>query len=49
MIWCIKQCPKCGGDLYVEEDYYGKYIACLQCGMIKDLNITKKELIKIGD
>ena len=30
MFW-FKACPKCHGDLYMETDVYGSYIACLQC------------------
>ncbi len=31
--WLLKQCPKCGGDLHVEDESvgYGDY-ACVQCG-----------------
>jgi DNA-directed RNA polymerase subunit M/transcription elongation factor TFIIS len=32
MFW-FKSCPKCNtGDLYSDEDRFGKYVACLQCG-----------------
>lgn len=30
MFW-LKACPKCHGDLHMESDTYGPYIACLQC------------------
>ena len=30
-LW-LKQCPRCRGDLYLEQDAYDKYLACLQCG-----------------
>lgn len=30
-LW-LKQCPKCRGDLYLTEDLFDKYLACLQCG-----------------
>jgi hypothetical protein len=33
MFW-FKACPRCQGDLYEEQDHYGKYIACLQCGHV---------------
>lgn len=37
MIW-PKGCKRCGGDLAMEGDVYGKYLACLQCGhVINDL------------
>jgi uncharacterized protein YbaR (Trm112 family) len=36
MVW-LKACPKCKGDLFLDEDHYGKYKSCIQCGYIKDL------------
>jgi len=33
-----KQCPKCGGNIYVSADYYGRYEQCLQCGYTCDLD-----------
>jgi hypothetical protein len=35
-----KQCPKCRGNIYFSEDYYGKYEECLQCGYTYDLSST---------
>jgi hypothetical protein len=29
----LKACPRCRGDLYPEEDHYGSYYNCLQCGL----------------
>lgn len=31
MFW-LKGCPRCGGDLQEEIDYYGTEVVCLQCG-----------------
>jgi lysine biosynthesis protein LysW len=36
MYW-FKQCPRCGGDLVVENDQYGIFVSCMQCGMCKDV------------
>lgn len=33
-----KQCPKCGGNIYLSADYYGRYEQCLQCGYTCDLD-----------
>jgi DNA-directed RNA polymerase subunit RPC12/RpoP len=30
----FKGCKRCGGDLFLEHDSEGAYIACLQCGAI---------------
>ena len=27
-----KGCPRCGGDLYLDEDWRERSLACLQCG-----------------
>ena len=31
MVW-LKSCPRCGGDLYMEEAHFGSYVSCFQCG-----------------
>lgn len=36
MFW-FKECPRCSGDLYEEEDVFGLYVSCMQCGFQKDL------------
>ena len=36
MYW-FKQCPRCSGDLVVENDQYGVFVSCMQCGMCKDV------------
>ncbi len=33
MYW-LKACPRCGGDLHEEQDHYGVYVACIQCGYV---------------
>ena len=38
----FKSCPKCGhGDLMLDQDAYGWYLDCLQCGHMIDLEIAK--------
>ena len=36
MVW-LKSCPKCKGDLFLDQDHYGKFKSCVQCGYIRDL------------
>ncbi len=36
MYW-FKHCPRCSGDLVVENDQYGIFVSCMQCGMCKDV------------
>jgi hypothetical protein len=35
--WKLKSSPKCGGDLFVDRDYNGWYVQCLQCGYMGEL------------
>ena len=30
----FKACPRCAGDLYLEEDTDGEYLSCLRCGYV---------------
>ena len=30
----LKSCLKCKGDMYLEQDMYGPYRRCLQCGQL---------------
>jgi hypothetical protein len=36
MFW-FKRCPRCTGDLYVDWDWHGRFITCVQCGLSKDV------------
>lgn len=31
MIW-LKACPRCGGDLFEDRDWYNRTVKCFQCG-----------------
>ncbi len=33
-----KRCPKCGGNVYLDRDFYGWYERCLQCGYTRELH-----------
>jgi ssDNA-binding Zn-finger/Zn-ribbon topoisomerase 1 len=33
----FKACPKCGGDLSLSEDIFGRFWNCLQCGLTRDI------------
>ena len=30
----LKSCPRCRGDITLDEDQYGRYMECLQCGFM---------------
>jgi DNA-directed RNA polymerase subunit M/transcription elongation factor TFIIS len=32
----FKACPRCNGDLYLDSDYYGYFLGCIQCGHTLD-------------
>lgn len=31
VLWKLKSCPRCGGDLFVDRDLNNSYEQCLQC------------------
>jgi len=44
--WCLKACPRCGGDVYINKDTDGWFEQCLQCSdrrELKDLAVLKKQ------
>jgi ribosomal protein S27AE len=34
-----KRCPKCGGSVLLNKDFYGWYEECLQCGHMHVLKV----------
>ena len=44
----FKACPRCRGDMYLDQDMYGVYGKCLQCGRIYDIpaNVAKVEPVE---
>ncbi len=34
----LKACTKCSGDLTLEEDSYGAFLKCLQCGKFTEVS-----------
>ena len=36
-----KRCPRCGGNIEVQEDQYGKEVKCMQCGRPYNLEIPQ--------
>jgi hypothetical protein len=41
MVW-LKACPKCQGALFLEEDRFGQFKSCVQCGYTLDLATNSK-------
>ena len=40
----FKACPRCGGDMHLTTDMYGRYAECIQCGHSRDL--PEKSLVE---
>ena len=39
-VW-IKACKKCKGDMTLEQDRYGCYKRCFQCGRTEEIKVPK--------
>jgi len=37
----FKGCARCRGDLYLEDDFYGAYWRCMQCGRLTDVELRE--------
>ena len=37
----LKACARCDGDLYIDGDYYGSFLRCLQCGRLTEINVPR--------
>jgi len=40
--WRLKGCIRCGGNVFIENDSYGWYLACIQCGYHRELDIPTR-------
>jgi len=36
-MWGFKKCPRCRGDIFIDEDTERCYEKCLQCGYEREL------------
>ncbi len=46
-MWNFKRCPRCQGDIFIDDDLDKKYEKCLQCGWERELvkvSLPKKEM-----
>ena len=39
----FKACPKCQGDLSLEQDSYGSFLKCLQCGKLTEVSAANDQ------
>ena len=37
VMWKLKNCPRCGGDLFIDRDIDTWYVQCLQCSHRREL------------
>ncbi len=37
VMWKVRGCPRCGGDIFVDRDLNGWYEQCLQCSYQHEL------------
>jgi hypothetical protein len=51
-MWIIKSCPRCKGDIFIDDDVAGCFEKYLQCGYEREMDrcqILKDRLIKNND
>ncbi len=46
--WKLKNCSRCGGDLFVDRDLDGWFEQCLQCSYRRELPELKKRGVAVG-
>lgn len=40
VMWKLKTCPRCQGDLFIDRDMDGWYEQCLQCGYRRGMRVV---------
>ncbi|MBM4433249.1 MAG: hypothetical protein FJ025_04545 [Chloroflexi bacterium] len=48
-MWKFKACPRCGGDIYIDNDQYGWFEHCLQCGYMGELRPIYEAREKVAE
>jgi len=38
VVWKLKSCPRCGGDVFVDQDFDTWFEQCLQCSHRRELD-----------
>ena len=44
-MYYLKACRKCRGDLTLENDSYGDFLKCLQCGTYVEVEVHRPVLL----
>ena len=47
LFWKLKNCTRCGGDVFVDRDMDGWFMQCLQCSHRTELEELKNQPIPI--
>ena len=47
-MYYLKACRKCRGDLTLENDSYGDFLKCLQCGTYTEVEVHRPVLLGAG-
>jgi len=42
-MWKIKGCPKCSGDMFIEQGEFGWNEHCLQCGFLREVQFENEK------
>ena len=37
VMWRLKSCPRCNGDIFINKEADGRYEHCLLCGYVRDV------------
>ena len=45
-MFLFKKCIRCNGDMYTDDDYFGKFIKCLACGYTINLPEEKSKKVR---
>ena len=43
----LKGCPRCAGDLFQDQDQYGFFVGCMQCGLSREVSNQPGEPVLI--
>ncbi len=49
VMWRLKSCPRCRGDVFLDGDRHSWYEQCLQCGYTRDLPVIVKVRERVSE
>ena len=47
-MFLLKSCPRFSGGLYVDQDQYGSFVSCMQCGLNREICSQPGEPLRIA-